>query len=74
MDIEASTGEYIQLLDDDDRLLEGKLEKTAEVLRENPDVGVSYCGVYWGDEPHLPKPEVAGDILEHALRFQTFPL
>ncbi|MXR53005.1 glycosyltransferase [Halovenus sp. WSH3] len=72
--IEASTGEYIQLLDDDDRLLEGKLEKTAAVLRENPDVGVSYCGVMWGEEPNYPKPEVSGDILEHALRFQTFPL
>lgn len=72
--IEASTGEYIQLLDDDDRLLEGKLEKTAKILRENPEVGVSYCGVTWGDEPNYPKPEVSGDILEHALRFQTFPL
>ncbi len=72
--IEASTGEYIQFLDDDDRLLEGKLSKTAAVLERNPDVGVAYCGVYWGDEPHKPKPEVSGDILEHALRFQTFPL
>lgn len=72
--IEASTGEYIQLLDDDDRLLAGKLRKTAEVLREDPAVGVSYCGVYWGDEPHYPKPEVSGNILEHAMRFQTFPL
>lgn len=72
--IEASTGEYIQFLDDDDKLLEGKLTKTAEVLRQNPEVGVSYCGVYWGEEPHRPKPEVAGDILEDALRFQTFPL
>ena len=72
--IEASTGEYIQFLDDDDRLLEGKLSKTAAVLEGNPDVGVAYCGVLWGDEPHLPKPEVSGEILEHALRFQTFPL
>lgn len=72
--IEASTGEYIQFLDDDDRLLEGKLAKTASVLRENPDVGVSYCGVMWGDEPNYPKSEVSGNILEPALRFQTFPL
>jgi glycosyltransferase involved in cell wall biosynthesis len=71
---EASTGEYIQLLDDDDRLREGKLSKTARVLQENGSVGVSYCGVYWGDEPHLPKPEVSGDILEQAMLFQTFPL
>jgi len=73
--IEASTGEYIQFLDDDDYFLDGKLTKTAEVLRENPDVGVSYCGVVWGNDGcFYPKPEVSGDILEHALRFQTFPL
>ncbi|WP_336135422.1 glycosyltransferase family 2 protein [Natronomonas amylolytica] len=72
--IEASTGEYIQFLDDDDRLLEGKLTKTAEILQEKPEVGVSYCGVLRGDEPKLPKPNVSGDILEPALRFQTFPL
>jgi glycosyltransferase involved in cell wall biosynthesis len=72
--VEASTGEYIQFLDDDDRLLPGKLTKTAAVLQENPEVGVSYCGVRWGEEVNLPKPEVSGDILEHAMLFQTFPL
>lgn len=73
--IEASTGEYIQLLDDDDLLLEGKLRKTARVLQENPDVGVSYCGAIKGNEGQFyPKPEVRGDILKDALRFQTFPL
>ena len=72
--IKASTGEYIQLLDDDDLLLEGKLMKTAEVLRDNPEVGVSYCGALRSDGPHYPKPEVRGDILEHALRFSVFPL
>lgn len=72
--IEASTGEYIQFLDDDDELLEGKLTKTAEVLRENPDVGVSYCGVIRGDEPKYPKPNVSGEFLREALAFRTFPL
>jgi glycosyltransferase involved in cell wall biosynthesis len=72
--IEASTGEYIQLLDDDDELLADKLRKTAEVLRNNPEVGVSYCGVIRGDERYYPKPEVSGDFLEEALAFQTFPL
>lgn len=73
--IEASSGEYIQFLDDDDHLLQGKLSKTAAVLENNQNVGVSYCGVIRGDEGEfLPKPEVAGDILEHALMFQTFPL
>lgn len=73
--IEASTGEYIQFLDDDDLLLSGKLTRTADVLQENPDVGVSYCGVVRGNDGCFrPNPEVSGDILEHALRFQTFPL
>lgn len=73
--IETATGEYIQLLDDDDYLLEGKLTKTAEILRREPDVGLSYCGVVKGEEGCVdPKPEVSGDILEPALRFQTFPL
>ena len=72
--IRASTGEYIQLLDDDDYFLEGKLRKTAEVLQKNPDVGVAYCGVIWGDEGcYEPNPEVSGDILEHALGFRAFP-
>jgi glycosyltransferase involved in cell wall biosynthesis len=73
--IEASTGDYIQLLDDDDYLLDGKLQKTAEVLRQNPEVGLSYCGVIKGEEGcYEPNPEVSGDFLENALRFGTFPL
>ncbi|OYR50654.1 glycosyl transferase [Halorubrum sp. Ea1] len=72
--IRSSTGEYIQFLDDDDRLFEGKLTKTAAVLRENPEVGVSYCGVLRGDERCYPKPNVSGDFLEEALAFQTFPM
>ncbi len=73
--IEASTGEYIQFLDDDDYLLDGKLRKTAAVLRENPEVGVSYCGVIWGEEgEYYPRPEVSGDILEEALAFRAFPI
>jgi glycosyltransferase involved in cell wall biosynthesis len=73
--IEASTGEYIQLLDDDDYLLAGKLTKTAKVLQENPEVGVSYCGVIRGEKGDFyPKPDVSGNILEQALHFGTFPL
>jgi len=72
--IEASTGEYIQLLDDDDKLFEAKLTKTAEVLRENPEVGVSYCGVLRGDEPCYPKPRMSGDFLKEALAFRAFPM
>ena len=73
--IEAATGEYIQLLDDDDYFLEGKLTKCAQVLQDNPEVGVSYCGAIRGDDGCVqPKPEVKGDILENAMLFRTFPL
>ncbi len=73
--IEQSTGEYIQFLDDDDYLYETKLKKTANVLDQNPEVGVSYCGVVRGDEGDFyPKQEVSGHFLEPALRFQTFPM
>jgi len=73
--IQQSTGEYIQFLDDDDYLYETKLKKTANVLDQNPEVGVSYCGVVRGDEGDFyPKQEVSGHFLEPALRFQTFPM
>lgn len=72
--IRASTGEYVQLLDDDDILLPGKLERTAEVLRDDPDVGVAYCGMVQDNGTyHYPNPEVTGNVLEEALRFKTFP-
>lgn len=73
--IKAATGEYIQLLDDDDRLRPGKLTETAAVLEQNPDVGVSYCGVIETGEGRMPpKPHVRGDILTDALRFRTYPV
>ncbi|UWG50002.1 Glycosyl transferase family 2 [Halalkaliarchaeum sp. AArc-CO] len=72
--IKASTGEYIQLLDDDDYLLEGKLSKTAELLDNDPEIGVAYCGLDMDvREPRFPDPEVSGDVLERALRFKMFP-
>jgi len=65
----------VQLLDDDDRLLPGKLSKTAAVLDKNPDIGVAYCGVIeQGTGPVRPKPEVTGDIIANALRFRTYPV
>ena len=73
--IEASTGGYIQFLDDDDYLLKGKLTKTAAILDDHPDVGVSYCGAIRGNDGEFPpKPDVRGDILVEALKFQVFPL
>lgn len=72
--IEASTGEYIQFLDDDDYLLPGRISKTAAVLDDNPDVGVAYSGLKQDDKGfQYPVPEVSGNILERALRFKTYP-
>lgn len=72
--VDRSTGEYVQFLDDDDRLLPGKLEKQVSVLENNEDVGVVYCGHIWQDGPTVrPKPDVRGDVLEAALEFSTVP-
>jgi glycosyltransferase involved in cell wall biosynthesis len=38
--IKAASGEYIQLLDDDDRLLPEKLERQIPALEADPSVGV----------------------------------
>lgn len=73
--VEASTGEYIHFLDDDDLLFEGKLSKTAAALEHNPDFGVAYSGVkqHNGYPNVSPDPEMAGNVLTQALRFETFP-
>lgn len=72
--VEASTGEYIHFLDDDDRFLQGKLSKTAAVLEQHSDVGVAYTGVKRDNACHKhPDPEMAGNVLKRTLRFETFP-
>ena len=72
--VEAAQGRYIQFLDDDDLLLEGKLARTVQALQERPDVGVAYSGLIQDPgERHLPKAHVSGNVLTDALRFKTFP-
>lgn len=72
--IKAATGEYVHFLDDDDIFLEGKLHKTAEVLNDQTGVGVAYSGVKQDNGWHkYPDEEMAGDVLEPTLRFETFP-
>jgi glycosyltransferase involved in cell wall biosynthesis len=72
--IRHCTGEYIQLLDDDDRLHPSKISKQVDALTRNPDIGVVYCGVEW-ENGHtvLPDPDVRGDVLKQALQFNTAP-
>lgn len=72
--IAAADGEYVQLLDDDDWLLQEKLERQVPVLESDPSVGVVYCGLREvSGEPTLPDPENRGDVLEQALRFDLHP-
>ncbi|WP_254546573.1 glycosyltransferase family 2 protein [Halomarina pelagica] len=71
---ERATGEYVQFLDDDDRLLPGKFEAQLPLLEADEAVGVVYSGLRdeeWGVVD--PIPDVRGDVLEHALRLRTFP-
>ncbi|UPV75198.1 glycosyltransferase [Halorussus limi] len=69
---EMADGEYVQFLDDDDRLAPSKVRK--QVDRLGPEVGVVYCGM--DDENRgeiLPNPVVRGDVLGRALEMRTFP-
>jgi len=72
--IEAAAGKYIQLLDDDDRILPKKIERQAPVLESDSSVGVVYCGLREvSGQATLPDPENRGDVLEQALRFDLHP-
>lgn len=67
--IEAANGDYIQLLDDDDRLLPTKLEKQIELLESDPSIGAVYCGLQQENgDLVFPKEENRGDVLAQALR------
>lgn len=72
--IERSTGTYVQLLDDDDRLHETKIARHVELLDRKDEVGVAYCGMTYehGRTVH-PRPSVRGDVLKHALGFEMSP-
>lgn len=68
--VEYAKGQYVQFLDDDDRLRPGKLAKQVSILENQERVGVAYCGVkHEGESVEYPDPRVSGDVLEHALAF-----
>lgn len=72
--VDRATGEYVQFLDDDDRLYPNKLQRQIPLLANNDGVGVVYCGLQWAGGPAVrPRPTAKGDVLVDALRFDTSP-
>ena len=72
--IRAANGKYIQLLDDDDYLLPGKLERSVTYLEANPTRGVVYTGLVQDTTgKERPDPQYTGSVLEQTLGFRTFP-
>jgi len=45
--VEAATGDYVSHVDGDDRFLPTKLEKEAELLRQNRDAQISFSDYYY---------------------------
>ena len=70
---ERASGEFVQFLDDDDRLLPKKLSRQVALL-ERTGAGVAYCGMtYENGQTVLPDPDVRGDVLDRALEFSMSP-
>lgn len=73
--LQQANGDYVQFLDDDDRLKPEKISKQVEFLQQHDDVGVVYCGLVYEDGArYLPDPAVRGDVLDETLRFYDHPL
>jgi glycosyltransferase involved in cell wall biosynthesis len=71
--IERATGEYVQLLDDDDQVTNDKFSKQVAVLEEKPAVGVVYSGgTYTSCETFSPNPSAHGEVLREALMLELY--
>lgn len=69
--IYVASGDYIQLLDDDDLLHEKKIEKQVDVFSTNPETGLVYsAGVSESFGEFHPRSDGHGDVLELALKFE----
>ncbi|MFC5367805.1 glycosyltransferase family 2 protein [Salinirubrum litoreum] len=72
--VEATSGEFVQLLDDDDRLRPEKLARQVAAFDSRPEVGVVYCGMCFEDGRVVtPDPEARGEVLHRALAFDLYP-
>jgi glycosyltransferase involved in cell wall biosynthesis len=66
--LEATDGEYVQFLDDDDWLDGEKVAAQVELLERDRSVGVAHCGMLF-ENGHVqrPDPRERGDVLSRAL-------
>jgi glycosyltransferase involved in cell wall biosynthesis len=70
---ERASGEFVQFLDDDDRLMPTKLARQVALL-ERTGADVAYCGMTYEDGTTiLPDPAARGDVLARALEFSLSP-
>ncbi len=70
---ERASGDFVQFLDDDDRLLPTKLAKQVALL-ERTGREVAYCGMTYEDHTTiLPDSAARGDVLARALEFSLSP-
>lgn len=67
-------GDFVQFLDDDDQLLETKIEKQVQKFRSTSNVGVVYSGMKWesGGEK-MPDKDLRGNVLQQLLVLDTSP-
>jgi glycosyltransferase involved in cell wall biosynthesis len=71
---ERSTGDYVQILDDDDRLVEHKIETQVDLLETRSEVGLVHCGIQWEFGVVVsPPPSLRGEVLEEVLTLDTSP-
>jgi glycosyltransferase involved in cell wall biosynthesis len=69
-----STGDYVQILDDDDRLFETKIEKQVDLLNTTSEIGLVHCGIQWEFGVVVSPPlSLRGDVLEEVLTLDTSP-
>lgn len=64
------SGQYIQFLDDDDRLYEEKIAKQVALFEQNTELVAVYCGGEFDDgRVFMPDHEARGEVLRRALTF-----
>lgn len=68
--INLADGKYIQLLDDDDIIYPGKIERQVNLLEEKPNAGVAYGGIENRNGREIYPIDYNGPSLHQALQFK----